>query len=169
MVPRIPWQCLTISRAILRGHSDSVSSILQQRYRGHHENVLLIVCQSTSTSGPQRYAQLTDKFKVGIPTKKQHAETLQHVLSQWRENFVLLSRINTVTQFFQIKVLKISNTIFFPLQSTTGRQKQPPRQGGFCRSHFGIIQSGGCTRVSKSHYVNYLLLVLAGSGKQNRH
>jgi len=156
MVPRIPRQCLTDYRAMLRGHSDSVSSILGRWYSVYLENVR----QTTSTSGPLRYAQLAGTFKFRIPTNTQHADTLQHDLVNVRltKNYgypdsndngikvkgkTLFCRgkftLCCVMQFLQIKTLKISNTILFSLQGTTRRQKQPRRPGGFCGSHVGII------------------------------
>jgi len=68
---------------MLPGHSDSFSSILGRWYRGYLKNVR----QTTSTSGPLRYAQLAGTFKVRIPTNTQHAETLQHVLSQCQTHY----------------------------------------------------------------------------------
>jgi hypothetical protein len=46
--------------------------------RGHLENVLLILHQIISTSGPLRYVQPAVTFKVRILTNKIHAGILRH-------------------------------------------------------------------------------------------
>ena len=128
MVPRIPWEC----------QPNYVRQLVDPC--GTHNSRVHLISEYLAASKTQKlyntsllFVKLTKKYDY--PDSNGNGTKMKGKLCSAEQQ----PNLHCVMQFLQIKTLKISNTILFSLQSTTGRQKQPRRQGGFCGSHVGII------------------------------